>query len=196
MKYMSHLAENRSVESPVILDAVCIENGKTIIRSVRLMKLTPENIAKFWNAAKQYRTIFRFEIGGDFKKFLERFVKESPDGELMPTGLFWVVDDFVGVFYLTDIDIGIDAVVHYSFFDGRHNGREALVKKMLSYGFNTLGFRRLTSEIPLWASPQTHNFVEHTIGFRKEGRKRFASELNGTFYDLNIYGLLREDIPK
>lgn len=194
MKSMLQLVESPSHNSSdVIVTAECNEPDGLVTREVRLLKFTPVNLSKFWAQAKKHRTIFRFEIGGDFRKFMDRFVKQGPSGDLLPTGLFWVVDDFVGVFYLTDIDIGIDAVAHYSFFDGRHHGREKLVLEMLKYAFTVLGFNRLTSEIPLHASPHTHNFVEHTVGFKKEGRKRAASELNGKFYDLNIYGLTKEE---
>lgn len=192
MKSMLHLVESPS-RSDVVVRCDCNEPDGIVTREVRLLRFTPENLSKFWAQAKKHRTIFRFEIGGDFRKFMDRFVKQGPGGDLLPTGIFWVVDDFVGVFYLTDIDIGIDAVAHYSFFDGRHHGREKLVMEMLKYVFETIKFHRLTSEIPLHASPHTHNFVEHTVGFKKEGRKRAASELNGKFYDLNIYGLTKDE---
>lgn len=178
----------------VIVGCECDEPEGKVYRSVRLLLFTPANLAKFWQAAKQYRTIFRYEIGGDFRRFIDNFVKEGPDGRLMVTGIFYVVDDFEGIFYMTDIQPGVDASVHYTFFNGRHKGRVELVREMLKYGFRTFGFRRLTAEIPLYASPETHNFVEHWVKFKKEGRKRKAAELGGEFYDVNVYGILREEI--
>lgn len=204
MKYMSNPLVSPNANQPlsnffddVVISCECNEPEGTVIRNVRLLTFTPYNLAELWKRAQRYRTLFRFEIGGDFKRFMNRFVRQNATtGELRPTGLFWVVDDFVGLFYMTDIDIGVDAVVHYTFFDGRHHGRDKLVLGMLKYGFEKFNFNRMTVEIPLHASPRTHNFVELTMKFKKEGRKRGAAELNGKYYDLNIYGILRSEVLK
>jgi hypothetical protein len=53
------------------------------------MDLSMDNLRIFWEKSKGFRTVFRDEVNGDFKKFCELFI--SQDGErLRAHGLFWV----------------------------------------------------------------------------------------------------------
>lgn len=174
-----------------VLAMVCDEPNGSVVRHVYPMYYTPENLKTFWEKASKYRTIFSADVNGDFKKFMETFVSQEGD-TLRAHGLFYVIDDFVGVYYMTHI-MEIEARVHYSFFDGRHKGRKELTKEMLRYAFRTFGFWRLNTEIPMYASKGTFGFV-NAIGFTQEGRKRKAAEYDGTKFDVAIFGLLREEI--
>lgn len=191
---MLTLLENHSVNfvKPVVT-CLCKEPEGDILREVRLLQFTPSNISKFYHEVSKYKTLFRWEIGGSLRKFMDRLVREGPNGTIVPTGVFYVVDDFVGVFYMTDIEIGVEASVHYSFFNGRHRGRLPLVKAMMRYAFNTYDFRRLNTEIPAYASERTRNFTTEWLGFKLEGIKRKVSEKDGKFFDMNLYGILREE---
>lgn len=184
-----------SDEKP-ILSMECDEPEGKIIRHVYPMYLTPRNLRTFWERCKtrRYATIFNEEIRGDFHKFMEVFVREGPNG-FESRGVFWVVDDFVGILYLTDIDPTNDAKAHYVFFDGRHHGRLNLIRSMLAYVMITYDFHRLTAEAPLFFRPSALLFAEE-IGFVKEGRKRLARRFDNKWFDVNIYGLLREDAEK
>lgn len=176
---------------PVIV-ADCAEPGGVVTRSVYPLHLTPENMKKFWEKARQFKNLFDEEVRGDFKKFCSLLLHEGKDG-LASNGLFWVVDDFVGVFYMTKIQPGKDAEVHYTFFDRRQNGRVNLTREMLKYVFQKYAFRRLSVEIPLFASAQTFHFIV-ALGFRVEGVKRKAAWYNDAWFDVKLFGLLRENI--
>lgn len=190
--------ENHALEpdldSEILMSIKCDEPGGTVVRNVRRMQLTPANLRIFWEKASRYRTIFNSVIRNDFKQFTRLLLRENSAGEVESTGLFWVVDDFVGVFYMTNIRPELDASVHYSFFDGRHRGRVELTKAMLKYAFERYNFQRLTVEIPRYATDKTRNFVETWLGFRKEGRKRKAALFDGEYFDVNIYGILRSEV--
>jgi len=176
-----------------VVSALCVESkvGK-VKREVRPLYFTPENLKKFWEKSKNFKTLFGREIGEDFHRFIS--VLANPRGEtpIESTGLFWVIDDFVGVFYLTDIQPGIDAKVHYSFFDKKHIGRVKLTREMVKYVFGKYKFRRLTAEIPYYASNYVFKFVEE-VGFTKEGRKRKAALYDNNWFDINCYGILKEE---
>lgn len=190
MSSMSVLAENRKQARP-ILTVVCEEPEGAVERCVYQIALSLDNLKSFWHRAKMHRTLFGEEITEDFTKFVNNLVAEGPDG-IVPTGLFWVVDDFVGIYYLTDIEPGVDALVHYSFFDGRHKGRVDLSKAMIKMAFEKYGFVRLSAHLPLYATPVAFKFVEE-VGFKKEGRKRNAVRYKDKWFDTNLYGILREE---
>lgn len=181
-----------ALHRPVVLHATCDEPEGRMVRSVYPLDLSIENLRTFWEKAKQFDHLFTKEIREDFTKFINMLIKQGPDG-ITSTGLFWVIDDFVGVFYLTDIQPEVDALVHYTFFDGRHRGRELLVKEMLKYIFTRYKFQRLTAEAPLYATPQLFKFAEK-IGFVKEGRRRSSVPFDGDWFDMNLYGILREEV--
>ncbi len=108
-------------------------------------------------------------------------------------GMVWVVDDFTGVFYVTDIRDTDDALVHYTFFDRKHNGRLHFVKGMLKYVFEKFKFERLSAEIPNYATPQVRRFAEQ-LGFIYEGKRRKATTYKGDRFDVNLYGILKTEV--
>lgn len=178
-------------EEPVVKE-VCVEPEGTIERAVRFMPLTLENLKLFWEKSRQFPTLFGEEISSDYKKFLNLIMHEGPNG-IEINGLFWVVDDFVGMYYMTEIEPGFDAQVHYSFFDRRQKGRVNLSKAMLHYAFEKYEFRRFSVEIPLFVSAMTLQFIQE-VGFIKEGRKRKKALYKGQWFDVSCYGLLREEL--
>lgn len=176
-----------------ILSVECVEAKSTVTRNVYPMKLTRDNLLLFWEKARKYSTLFSQEIKDDFNKFLDVFIGQEEDGSIVSRGLLWVIDDFVGVFYVTDIRPEEDALVHFTFFDGRIRGRDELAKRMLKYVFHHYQFRRLSAKAPLFVVPATLHFIER-IGFKKEGRKRKSSYYNGEWFDTIHFGILREEI--
>lgn len=165
-------------------DKVLVEADGDVVRS---MPLTPENIQRFWDKAKEFDTLFGKELNGSVEEFTDLFLS---DGNV---GLFFVLNDFDGVFYLTDIAPEEDALAHYSFFDRKHNGRVELVKKMIKFIFNRYRFNRLSVQIPNYATPQARHFVQK-LGFAYEGKRRKAAMYKGELYDINLYGILHTEV--
>jgi RimJ/RimL family protein N-acetyltransferase len=175
---------------PPVVSAICDEPEGSVERHVYPMRLTPENLRTFYEKASEFRTLFIDEVNGDFHKFAEMFIGNEGD-RVWATGLFWIVDDFVGIYYMTNIRQH-DAEVHYTFFDRRHLGREELTKQMLKFVFKKFGFWRLTTEIPYYASKHTFNFV-FRLGFKREGRRRKAVMYKDELFDTMLLGILREE---
>lgn len=173
----------------MILQVECKEPEGVITRSVTELIFTPENLQKFWDNASQFPSIYGTEIKS-IQDFYEMFISQNGE-ELSLNGLFWVIDDFVGVFYMTEITAN-EANVHYSFFDKRHKGRELLVKKMIQFIFDKYKFNRINVEIPLFSSKYTRYFVNN-IGFKLEGRKRKNAYFKGEWYDTMLYGMLNSE---
>lgn len=180
----------QALAETAIVSAICHEPEGDVERFVYPMPLTLDNLRTFWQKSEDFTTVFGEEIKGDFKKFCELFI--SQDGEKFRAhGLFWVIDDFVGVYYVTHIT-EVDCQVHYTFFDRRHKGREDLTKALLRYGFESFGFRRMSVEVPMYASSHTFGFTA-ALGFKREGRKRKCIQYKGEWFDAACYGLLREE---
>jgi RimJ/RimL family protein N-acetyltransferase len=154
------------------------------------MPLTIDNLKAFWEQARKFRYLFDKHVNGDFKKFCELFLYEGPNNELQSRGLFWRVDDLVGVFYMDHIKPAVSAEVHYSFFDQRSDGRQKLARDMLRYVFAKYNFKRLYAEIPLYSRPATFVFAE-SIGFRRVGRLRKATFHNEEWFDVAVFDILK-----
>lgn len=178
--------------SDPIVTCMCNEKSGNVERHVYKMSLTQESVKLFWERAKKFDTLFTQEIRNDFQAFLSVFLDEH-DGVIEGRGLLWRVDDYVGIFYLTEIEPESDAQVHVTFFDGRIKGRENLAIEMLRYAFKQYNFRRLSAVVPMYAAVASHSFIRR-IGFKIEGRKRLSCNYKGSWYDTVQYGILANEV--
>lgn len=156
-----------------------------------------DTINKFWDKARQFPTVYGQEVG-DFASFMNMFFDHDVvSGLLSPRGLFWVLNDFTGVFYLTEIIEGpdglLDANAHYTFFDKRHRGRVPLVKEMLKFWFTKYEFQRLSAAIPNYVTAQARHFAQE-CGMCYEGKKRKCAKYKGEYFDMNLYGILKSEV--
>lgn len=175
-----------------ILCVKCPEKQGEVNRCVYPFSLTRENLGVFWERARVYPTLFSEELKNDFQKFLSIFLAQDGD-KVEAKGLMWRVDNFTGVFYLTNIEPGRDATCHFTFFDGSIRGRDELAKTMLSYVFYKYRFRRLSAEVPLFVVPAAISFIQR-VGFRKEGRKRNSTPFGREWYDTLQFGILSHEV--
>lgn len=192
-----------------ILTVVCDEKGESITHNVYPFSLTMDSLTRLWEVAKVHPTLFGIAATKDFGRFCEVFLHYN-EGKVEGNGIVWLVDDYTGIFYMTDIYAPDDAMVHFSFFDRRMRGRENLVKGMLKYVFKKYGFRRLSAQVPMFALPKGYReslktsgkspteagvfgFVK-ACGFIQEGRKRSCIEYKGDYFDVILYGILKEEV--
>jgi hypothetical protein len=137
-----------------------------------------------------FRTLFNDEFSGSFEEFVSYLVKGTKD-DPKPNGIIWIVDD-VGMLYLTKVVAGRDAIAHFTFWDGKLAGRTPLLKEMIKYVFRRYGFRRLTTEFPVKFFALST--VVRDLGFKNEGTRRKAVKINGTWHDVALRGILREEL--
>lgn len=180
--------------TPIIV-VECAEPHKTVVRSVRRFVLTKETGQRFWEEARKFPKIFNTVPTLSAPEFLDAFFKwDEASKEAYSDSLLWVVDDFVGVFSLTNIYHPDDALMHFTFFDKRLRGRAELVQEMIKYVFYEYGFHRLSAEVPAYASPGVLKFITEAVGLYPEGRKRKAISFHEDRADLLLYGITREDV--
>lgn len=177
-----------------VLVADCTEAKGITRRIVKEFPLSIKNIQALFARASRFPTLFGQEGPKDFPEFLGILMHEE-DKSIRPNGLMWVVDDLVGIFYLSDIQPGTDANIHFSFFDQRLRGRLDMCRKMVQLTFEQFKFRRLSIELPEYVRGNTPLFVEQ-LGFRREGCKRQATTFAGRWFDVRIYGMLYEERPR
>jgi RimJ/RimL family protein N-acetyltransferase len=173
----------------IIFTHECNEHGRLIDREVWLMEFSIENLRQLWEKSKEHRILFSDDINGDFHKFCTVFLSQTPSRDISANGLVWVVDEFVGILFMSNIRKR-DALLHFSFFDGRL--RRDISARMIEYLFDTYDLDRLSAEIVPFASKRVFNFVE-SLGFKQEGRKRKALIYKNEPFDIVQYGLLREE---
>jgi hypothetical protein len=169
--------------------------------------LSDESIAKFWNSARQYPHLFGRAVPPTQAEFLKLYFSVGVDGLLYTDHLIWVVDDFRGIIALTNISYPDDALMHFTFFDGRLRGRAPLLREMIQYVFREFDLYRLSAEIPTYVTSKTKSgsgllkFISHEVGLKLEGRKEKAVQYTGKDgttdrFDVLLYGITSEDMKQ
>lgn len=177
-----------------VLTVDCTESKGIVSRTVREFPLSIKNIQALYVRASRFPTLFGQEGPKDFPSFLQILMHEE-EKAIRPNGLMWAIDDLVGIFYLSDIQAGTDANIHFSFFDQRLRGRLQLCRRMVQLTFEQFKFRRLTIELPEYIRGNTPLFVEQ-LGFQREGCKRLATTFANRWFNVRIYGMLYEERPR
>lgn len=188
--------ENKYHNDEILFSCECDEPEGKIVRNVYLAKFTPEFIRDLWEKQKKYRTLMGREIL-HFEQFADFFINITRDetGQQVryePKGLCMVIDNLVGIFWISDIVYPAFCEVHYTFFDGRHKGRLDLVKTGIRYIFETWQINCMYVNVALYAKIPIR-FVE-SLGFKKEGRLRSRALYRDKWWDVNSYSLLKEEV--
>lgn len=170
---------------------VCEEPEGKVIREVSPIIFTPESIKCFYDKASKFPVLFGKELK-NMEDFTARFFWYDSQGLPHLYGPIWKIDDFIGVFYLTDL-YKTEATAHFAFFDRRFRGRRELVLRMIQETFKASEFIRLNVEIPKYAGNAVTTFVE-SLGFQREGRKRRCAFFDNQWFDSNTYGILRSEV--
>ncbi|KKM74010.1 hypothetical protein LCGC14_1404650 [marine sediment metagenome] len=176
-----------------VVTHTCHEPEGDFERSIRPMPLSVDNLKKFWEQAKEYRTLFNEEIRGDFKKFIDVFLYYDARNQVQTRGLFWVLDDFAGVYYMTKIVPGVDALCHVNMLDGRFKGREEISKRLLLHAFEKYGFHKLTVQVPVYIKPNVIRFIRN-LGFVSEGRLRGLVYYHDKWFDVFSFGIFKDEL--
>jgi RimJ/RimL family protein N-acetyltransferase len=127
-----------------------------------------------------------------FKGF--QFYDQFCQGMSLRSGFtFWVEDNLAGVISFSDYLPGLSVMIHATFYPEYKTAmsRKAL-RHVFSYAFNKLLVERVGSFSIPDLTDGMGKFLER-IGFKKEGCLRRAVEISQDFYDLVIYGMLKED---
>lgn len=176
-----------------VLSVVCDEPEGSVTRHVYPLIFTPENLVRFYEAASQFPVLFGKPIR-TIEEFLSYVLTFDSNGTPSLNGSFWIVDDFVGILYLTNITER-EADAHFAFFDKRFRGRRELIRQMIQHVFQTYGFVRLTAQLPEYIGKPTLKFVSG-LGFSLEGKRRNAARYHDKDFGILMYGILASEVAR
>lgn len=181
--------EDQYHESEPLFQCVCEEPEGTVTRNVYLAKFTPAFLRDLWEKQRKFRTLMGREVL-TFSEFVDFFVQKNGD-VLTPKGICLVIDNLVGIYWISDINYPAYCEVHYTFFDKRHKGRLDLTRKAINYIFDFWQINTMYVQVAVYAKLPIQ-FVQQ-LGFKREGRLRNRAFYREKWYDVNSYSLLREE---
>lgn len=176
--------------SPV-LTVECKEPGGPVVRHLRPARLSTERLRHYWDKLSQFDVLFNDEVHGDVRLFIEQFLAGDGENGVQAKGIIWEVDD-VGILYLAELTT-TSAQAHFTFWDRRIRGREAVIRAAIKYAFDNYGLHRITCLIPLYAARWLSKTVEK-VGFKKEGRAREVARYKGQWFDAIMYSILSHEV--
>jgi RimJ/RimL family protein N-acetyltransferase len=153
--------------------------------------LNPQKVSELWGSFKSNPVIFTDEIDGSFEAFFDVIMN--------PRTIWHEIYDEIdreakGVFCLSNIIPGYDAVGHFAYWDRVARGRDILSLLMMSQAFERFSLHRMTAEIPSYQSGTIR--AAERIGLKKEGVKREAVRRRGKWVDLVILGITEDELKE
>jgi len=130
-----------------------------------------------------------------FDDFAEKYGAQVFVAQLFqPSSVWYELDDF-GLACFTGVRQDADALFHFAIWDDAPaHALYSLLRNLFSEMFQTFNLRRLTAMIPANNKPAIRAAVIN--GFKYEGEMRKAYLKHGTWINIQIYGLLREEFTK
>lgn len=153
---------------------------------VRELVLTWPKVTQLWNDMQAYKTLFSDLTRGDFNNFLRLVTQPN-------TVWFEVMEGekTIGVLWLSDLELMIDANAHMVFFDRKPQEKVGVCKELIRWAFSNIPLQRISVELPI-IYYATIRLVEK-LGFKYEGTRR-RSVLIGGWKDVKMFGILREEV--
>lgn len=155
---------------------------------VREFEGTPDKVKKVWDEMNSHKSLFTDLTVGDKKMFDILFLSQDN---------FWleVVDKdnkLVGVMFLTNLQMVIDAQVHIVFFDRQLAEKVELCKQAIEWVFHHFPLRRLSANIPSIYFATIR--LAKKVGFKEEGRRRDVYLIGNKWVDEDVLGILRAEV--
>lgn len=123
---------------------------------------------------------------GDFEHFIE--VLGSPHN------VFFELEEGAGLVSFTEVQPRVNASMHFIFYDKKLKGKEHTMWNIMRDMGKMCALRRITCAIP--EDRETGIKLVRRLGFRREGCLRKAFLRNSTYLDIEMFGLLAEELPK
>lgn len=144
---------------------------------------TQESVVELWNKLQEFPQVFDDFGKGNFDEFVGKLFHRN--------NLFFDIGDGLGIACGFGVRPGLDMVLHLVMFDKRLRGREPLFLEMMGFCFDRLKLRRMTAIIA--SDCQTAIRLVQRLGFVREGVMREALKRNDHLFDVECYGILREE---
>jgi hypothetical protein len=145
--------------------------------------MTEENIISLWKKLQDFPQVFDDFGKGNFEDFIGKL--------MLKTNIYLDIGNGLGIACGMGVRPKLDMVLHLVMFDKRLRGREPLFWDMMGFLFDQLQLRRMTAVIA--DDCRTAIKLVQRLGFVREGVMRHALKRNDTLFDVEIYGILREE---
>lgn len=151
-----------------------------------------KKMADMWEESSKHDVLFSDHTRGDVEQFVEVF--------LDPASVWMEIvrkedQEVLGSVYVTQVAPQFEAYGHFTFWDSHAKGRAPFLHKVMWWIFERYSLHRLNAEVPTYQSGWMA-FVEGGLGFKKEGVKREGTLYKGEWVDLEMFGLLREELEE
>ncbi|HEY6022389.1 MAG TPA: GNAT family protein [Candidatus Paceibacterota bacterium] len=157
--------------------------------AVREMVLSWEKIDIFWEQLNKHKTIFSDITRGDKDNYMRALT--APNSLWLE---FWDEEthEIIGLAWVAEMEMVIDAVLHMVFFDRMAAEKLPLYKLLLKWLFDSYPLHRVSVTPPAMYGA-TCRLLER-IGFKREGTKREAMLIGNRWNDVRIYGITRHEV--
>jgi len=143
-----------------------------------------DKVVTLWRQFSQTSGIFDDIAQNDITSFLQMLH--------LPNAVWLELDDESGVIYATSIVEGLSAYIHAAVFNHRLRERHKLFVEFLAWLVTTCSLVKINAALPSFAHAAQRHLKK--IGFQQEGVLRRFSRSRGGLYNLNIYGILSEEV--
>jgi len=149
--------------------------------------MTRPELISLWSQLRRFRTLFSDLTRGDLGNFIRYVISGDT---------FWleILDgkERVGIVMLDGVSRLVEAEAHVLFLDSELMKKVPVCRATMAWLFDNFPFHRLTVQVPQRYFA-TLRLVE-AIGFKREGRKRQATLLNGKWHDNYLFGIVRSEV--
>lgn len=148
----------------------------------RIASFNRQKLLNLWEMVSKYPTTF-----ADGSKNPEDFIRR-----LLAKNTI-VIETEGGLILIEDIEVGVAAEFHATFWDHKLSPRKEELKDILLWVFLTFNLERLETTVASYARA-VKRFLKEKLGFVYEGTLRNAFKNQDEFYNLEIYSILRNEV--
>ena len=148
----------------------------------QILSFTRDKLHELWETVREYPSTF-----ADGTKDPEQFIARLLARDSV------VIELEGGIILFENIQPGMKAEFHATFWDHKLSARTDILKEILIWAFLTFGLERLETYVAVYARA-VRRFLTERLGFIYEGTLRNGFRNQGDLHDLEIYSILKEEV--
>jgi RimJ/RimL family protein N-acetyltransferase len=162
-----------------------------ITENLEIVSFTPKTLMFLWEQMRRFPQLFDDRFKDRYDLFTARMmapttiVASYKDGPDKPAS---------GILYFTELLPRGSAVFHLFFWDKTVRGREQAILDFWKWGFTTFDLHKIIIMLPQFVKYLRRLLWSH--GVIMEGKLREDFLHNGKWYDVYVFGVLREEVDK
>ena len=153
--------------------------------------LTPSKIRDLWVEYSKHDVLFSDYTQGKVEPFVMALVN--------PRSIWFELFDLsvakaIGIAALSEIIPEYDAKGHFAFWDKIGSGREPLIWELMDICFDDFSLHRMSTETPVYQKGTIRSIKR--LGFVQEGVRREGVFHKGSWVDMALFGITREELRR